>query len=387
MGDAGKARRDTWPGIGDLLEDLLFPKLLRAAGLALRPERILIALFALLLIEVIAWLPRLWLGEAWSDQMTGLVTPAGAWVWAEGGPLARALAAWETYPWSMTLVLLLGVVAWAVGGCMVARMAACDFSQGVLLGIAEARNFATTRVGSLVFAVIGPLLLVGLIGLGLAVGGWVLLSIPYVNVAGSVLYAIFLMGGALMVVLLVAYVLGFLMLVPAVACEGSDGIDAIGRAYPYVFGRPLRLVFYLAIAGVIGYVVIVIALAAAGAINWVTAVASGAFLGPRPASILDGGADLAGGGATAQRVVEFWTALVVRLGWAYALSYVFCSSTLIYLFMRRACDGQDVAELWMPGMVEGTMAESMKARAEASGLKPSDAAAPRAAPPEEVDSE
>ena len=38
-------------------------------------------------------------------------------------------------------------------------------------------------------------------------------------------------------------------------------------------------------------------------------------------------------------------------------------NTAMYLGMRRVCDGQDWSELWVPGMIAGTMAQSLAGRA------------------------
>ena len=51
------------------------------------------------------------------------------------------------------------------------------------------------------------------------------------------------------------------------------------------------------------------------------------------------------------------------------------SSTVLYLAMRRLVDGQDLHEIWMPGMVEGT-----QARATASAPGPAVTAAAPARP-------
>jgi hypothetical protein len=39
---------------------------------------------------------------------------------------------------------------------------------------------------------------------------------------------------------------------PAVAYDGSDGFDAISRAFSYLFSRPWRMIFYTALAAVYG---------------------------------------------------------------------------------------------------------------------------------------
>jgi hypothetical protein len=38
------------------------------------------------------------------------------------------------------------------------------------------------------------------------------------------------------------------------------------------------------------------------------------------------------------------------------------AAAVLYLSMRQVCDGQDLAELWSPGVVEGAMSESMAGR-------------------------
>lgn len=386
------------PGVrlADLFADLLWPKLLRAPALALRPERVFVGLLMVVLIDLIARVPIAWNGDAWVGAMsTQPGFPVGGWTaWADfaGQTWAWAWSVSSEYPFSFALVKLLSLVVVAFGGCMICRMAACDFSQSVIVGVAEARNFTAKRFGSLLFAVLGPVVLALVIALGMAVVGWVLFGVPYVNVLGAILYFLFLIGGAVIVVILLAYMLGYPLLIPAVACEGSDGIDAIGRVYPYVLSRPLRLILYYLLAGAILWIVVGIAFWIAGAVNGTTARAASWFLGDRGTAIfglaVPADAEVAGGGRAAYEVVQFWSGLVLMLASAYAVSVFFCASTIVYLLMRKVCDGQDVAELWMPGMVEGTMAESMRGRAEVAGTAVNaTAGGAGGAPPGEADSE
>jgi hypothetical protein len=53
--------------------------------------------------------------------------------------------------------------------------------------------------------------------------------------------------------------------------------------------------------------------------------------------------------------VGFWQGLIIMLVAAYIIAYLFSASTMIYLLMRRACDGQDIQEIWVPGLVPGTL--------------------------------
>ncbi|MCC6660829.1 MAG: hypothetical protein IT437_08085 [Phycisphaerales bacterium] len=360
----------------DLFRHLLWPRIFRAPGLALRPERLFVGLLMVVLLELIARIPEMWHGEQWRAAVAfpmEEVAEQPLWAW----PLAFLAAAWHwgwglarVYPWSAALVKVLSLIVISFGGCMLCRMAACDFSIRLVVGIAEARSFTTKRLGSVLFAVLGPVILALLIAFGLAVGGLVLFGVPYVNVLGAILYFLFLIAGGVITVILIAYAFGYPLLIPAVACEGSDGIDAIGRVYPYVFSRPLRLILYYLIAVALGCVAAAVVWIVLATVANVTSTATTWFLSPGAATTFSTFVDPAqrpGGGAAAASIVNFWTGLLLMLGAAYVVSYTFCASTIVYLLMRRLCDGQDTSELWMPGMVEGTMAESMQARATVAG--------------------
>jgi hypothetical protein len=55
-------------------------------------------------------------------------------------------------------------------------------------------------------------------------------------------------------------------------------------------------------------------------------------------------------------------ALVALIAGGFGVSVYFVAGVIIYLLMRQLCDGQDQHELWVPGMVEGTMAPGAAAR-------------------------
>jgi len=55
--------------------------------------------------------------------------------------------------------------------------------------------------------------------------------------------------------------------------------------------------------------------------------------------------------------IQFWQTIVVNLVISWVLVYLFSSSTWVYLLLRRAADGQDIEEIWRPGLVPGTLTE------------------------------
>ncbi len=54
--------------------------------------------------------------------------------------------------------------------------------------------------------------------------------------------------------------------------------------------------------------------------------------------------------------VSFWRTVIVGLVGGYVFANYFSGSTIVYLLMRRACDGQEITEIWQPGQVPGTAA-------------------------------
>jgi hypothetical protein len=201
------------------------------------------------------------------------------------------------------------------------------------------------------------------IALGLAIGGWVLFSVPGLNILGGLLFGLATLGALVASVLLIAYALVHPLLIPCVACESADVFDALSRAYEFLFNRPLRLVLYLVVLIVQGVIVVGIAAALIGLTQMFVTSMAGAWLGEASQAQLfapDVATEDAGATWVASaRLISFWMGLTQMLVGAFAVSYTFCGSTLLYLALRRISDGQDMSEIWVPGLVEGTMAESV----------------------------
>ena len=258
------------------------------------------------------------------------------------------------------------VVLIALGGGALARMTATDVARGEKLRLQEAVDFAVSSWRRLIFSLLLPLLIAGVLCALLIAGGW-LLMLPWVRVLGGLLYGLALLLGFGVVFLLAGYALGFSLLVPAVACENCDAADAQQRAYAYVLGRPLHLLGY-GVVGLVGLALgfVVASLFAVAALNVTGAIVDEVTGNPAVAAT-HGFAlfDLAPDRGAAIPLqwhskwsawfVSFWQTVVICLVAAYVFTYYFGASTIIYLLMRRACDGQEMTEIWQPGLVPGTM--------------------------------
>jgi hypothetical protein len=363
----------------DLASDLIWPRLLRAGRLALRPAHLGLAFFLVVITDFVAWAfvaleNALGLGgeaarAALEEHVARLrfdwiqPAPLSTADWLVGAFVDLPRALFLAHPLASTIGGLVLLLAWSLFGGAIARSTALEFARSradpwLQSFAAGRRNAVATAV-----SVAAPLVAVWLIGFLLALGGLVLLRLPVVTVLGGLLYGLFLAAGILAVLLMAGYALGHWMLLPAVACEQTDSIDAMQRAFGYTLGRPLRLVVYLAILAAQGWIMTWLVFAGVGAIVTFTGRCAAAWAGQRGGAMVDGATagplaaisetgpvilppgDLPVSFDVSAWFVQTWSLIPVTLGFAFVLSFVFCGSTLLYLAMRRVIDAQDMNEI------------------------------------------
>ena len=371
--------------LGDLTSGLLWPALLRATPLSLRTGRLALGLAAWVLILLLGNLNTLWSDKpAFIDALHGMIQRPLGWMGASAMSLdARGFISGAIALGDVPLAV------WVRLGGAIARSAAEEFCLDRVTPWNETMRFSLRKWAALFAAIVAPLAVVAVLALVLAVLG-LLFAVPVAHLLPAVLYPVFLLVGALAVIITILWVIGHPMLVPGVACEGTDAFDAVQRAFAYVLARPMRLVLYGAILIIQGVIIFGLANGVIGGIAGFTATTSGAFIGDTPREILtpipdstpvsqrsaetpritlagfvqeEGGEDAeaaesepSGPIAThgwSRRVVNFWTGALELLLGAFFVSYFFTASTILYLLLRRLCDGQDVAELWMPAPDQG----------------------------------
>jgi hypothetical protein len=377
----------------DLAGDLVWPRLLKAGALALRPARLGLAFFFLLGISLVASIGTGIAGTPASGAAsftTKVGAIGGAFVgagraagYADADEAARQLYRGlivlpgelvRAHPLATLVCFPLAIVLFTLVGAAISRTAATEVGLGAWLEWPKAVGFALSRWGTLAAAAVVPLVVGWMVCLGLAAGGWALFSAGWSGVLGGAVWILFLIGAGIAALILLAYVFGHPLLVPAVACESADALDAVQHAYALVFARPLRLVVYAAIliaqALIVGIIVAIV-------VAFIQRVAEGAasvWASDRGAAVIMGSPLVVGPAGTravvapdttAAWLVRFWTIIPTGLAAAFFVSYYWCASTLLFLGLRRVADGQDFSEIWMPGMVEGTMAEALSGRSAA----------------------
>lgn len=254
----------------------------------------------------------------------------------------------------------------AVCGGALSRMAVMEVSGRENMRIREAVDFSLGNWLKLMVAPAMPLILAAaLCGVIMLMG--LFTTLPWLDVIGTLFYGLALIFGLLIAVLVLVYTASFHLLIPAIATENCDVWDAQQRAYAYVLNRPLHWLGYglvgivgMALGFVVVSVVAVVTLnVTAGLFSTLTTnsalTAAGGFamfdLTPQPATAVHD----AWHSRVGAWLVQFWQSLVVSVVAAYVLAYYFAASTIVYLLMRRTCDGQDMAEVWRPGLVPGTL--------------------------------
>ncbi|MEE2907701.1 MAG: hypothetical protein VX527_07695 [Planctomycetota bacterium] len=275
--------------------------------------------------------------------------------------------------WFMLFMGLWTLLLIAVFGGALARMEAVQAAGGQRLGPLEATDFALSRFMNSYGSLLIPLVLAGaLAGLLLLIG--LLMNVPVLNILVAIFYAISLLIGLGVVLLLLGYIACGGMLIPAVAVENCDGGDAMQRAYSYMVTRPLHLILYVGI-GLIGLGLgLILVLVLANAALAVTAGLQGAwtwnssFAGAGGAVEIFSNIDNPSPGYSSWWTslsgwfIGFWESVVVMLVLGWIFSYCCAAWTRIYLLMRRACDGLEEDTIWYSGLIPGTLApESFEA--------------------------
>jgi len=277
------------------------------------------------------------------------------------------VAMWRTSRWFTVAFGIFLVIVLAIGGGALSRMSATQIAGQERLRVRTAIAFSVNNWRRFGFAILLPVLLALLVALVIMVFG-LLMNVPGLDILGSVLYGLALILGFVFAFLLFGYAAGFSLLVPAVACENCDPGDAMQRAFAYVINRPLHLLWYAVVALVglvLGY--LVVAFIASVMLN-LTAVAYDAasthsavsaaggytlfdLSRDRPAVVFANWHEL-----TSAWFINVWETIIVTLVAGYVFVYYYSASTVMYLLMRRAADGQDIEEIWRPGLVPGTLA-------------------------------
>jgi hypothetical protein len=253
------------------------------------------------------------------------------------------------------------VILCTAGGA-ICRCAALEFASNEKPGLFEAFEFAREKFRSLISAPLIPSFFMGVFSLILiAIGLFV--NIPW---AGEFILAILLPVllpiGFVLTLLLAISMAGTGLMFPAIAYEGTSGLDAIGRSICYVLTKPVWMVFYLLAQTLLGTFFYLVMRGLLFAVLWVTyhsiqlgvwrsAGAPGKleriWAEPSLFSLLGAAAGPTNlSEQVAGVMVGLLMLVITALIAAIAVSFIFSSMTIIYAMMRRKVDQTPIEKIW-----------------------------------------
>jgi hypothetical protein len=311
--------------------------------------------------------------EAFGQIMRAAVTP-GTWINQPGQiyqPVLRLTVDLPCWLWRAhkTFLIIWGLITlaiWALLGGAISRMAMMQAARNQRISLGEATRYAGRHWLNYLLAPVAVPLMVAVIALILALAGGVLVQwasyVPVINWIADLIaglgFGLAIGLGLLMAVLLILWAPGVHLMYPALAAEGSDALDAVARACGYVFGRPWRLLFYSLVALVYGAatylfvgLVIFAALTLTQAASSALAERLDILMPPPQWSQLEIDQPLSAeqvgwSGVVAGTLMRVWTYLAIAVVAAYAISFYFAASSVIYLLLRRVHDGTDMGQCY-----------------------------------------
>ncbi|UCC98920.1 MAG: hypothetical protein JSW66_03340 [Phycisphaerales bacterium] len=255
----------------------------------------------------------------------------------------------------------------SIAGGAICRIAALQFARAEKPGLTEAVQFSTKRFTSFFTAPLAAMAIIAFIGLFIFLLGLVG-NIPRV---GELIVGIgtplALVAGFLTAVILIGTAVGFNLMFPAVAHDGSDCFDAISRSLSYVYARPWQMIFYTAIAAVYGSVCYLFVRVFGFLTLWLTRwflqiglwtdsagseVNKLTAIWPKPEfGRLLGSSDAMPGNSTewiAAFLVRLFVLVVVGLVVSFIISFYFSANSIIYSLMRSKVDNTAREDIYMP---------------------------------------
>lgn len=419
------------------LDSFLFPRIFQAFRMSIQPTKLIIALCALALICLTGWSMDLASQSVVlaPDRTTELdvyarpilhpderILPfrdmglrtgvfASLWTFASvhlhsalislfqiniDAVLRNIVACFAALVWAFRYHVVYSLIFFAVvlvvlsvAGGAICRIAALQFAGAERPGLREAIRFGLRKFTAFCTAPLTPMLAVVIIGATIILLGAVG-NIPFAGeLAVGLLLPLALAIAVIIAVIAIGLVGGFSLMFPTIAYEDSDCFDSMSRSFSYVYNKPWRMGFYMAVAFVYGAICYVFARFFSFLVLWTTHTFLQLGFAYRntkldaiwPEPTLD---DFFGAGVGAptnwstsisSALIYFWVLVVIGLVIAFVISFYFSASTIIYALMRNRVDLIALEDVYIYSPPEAPAASPAQATTEEvpSGTGPSPA--------------
>ena len=223
--------------------------------------------------------------------------------------------------------LALMVLIWGAVVCVVARQGAALTAARPVPGFGQTWNLFTSRCGGIYFLPIVPWACVLAFAVLMALLRLPSVALPVLSAPTGWLLALLAFPCALLA-------FGSVFAIPlgwsAMMNEPDpDPIDSLSRGYEYLLRRPLHLIWYLLVCGLLGYLVQIFFGYVAGAATAACTIVGSAF--------------------AADEVMMVHSVFMVQTVWLSAqITLQFALLGGVYLLLRRDAGGQHIEDLWFP---------------------------------------
>jgi hypothetical protein len=253
--------------------------------------------------------------------------------------------------------LLWNLFVWSIFGGAISRMCSVQFARDQQIGIRRALIFSASRFAGYVAAPLMPLVGIAILWMLCVLGGWIG-RIPGGFGQGllGVLWGLELLFGFFMAIVLIGVAIGWPLMFATISVEGTDGFDALSRAYNYVFERPLYLLWQAIVMMFYGSIVIyfvwlmaqLLTQLAVWGVSWGMGYdAAAGLIGGGTGLIAPGesvGESTAGWGAP---LAGAWMRLLASIVVGFVYSFFWSSSTIIYFVLRHSVDANEFDEVFV----------------------------------------
>jgi hypothetical protein len=182
----------------------------------------------------------------------------------------------------------------------------------------------------------------------------VVASIPILGpVLNLILYPLVILAGLIIVLIGFGGLLGLLLMVSAISTERNGALDAISRAFSYIYSRPLQfffayfLIFLFAyIILLVGHIFVAITASAFDTGVWADQLTSHLERNTGQSAFTPELKDTGFYG-----LAHIWVWLLHRILWwgigGYVVYYILGGTTAVYFQLRREVDGTEESEIYL----------------------------------------
>ncbi|MBI9017900.1 MAG: hypothetical protein JEZ07_11640 [Phycisphaerae bacterium] len=281
----------------------------------------------------------------------------------------------------MTYILMLaGLVVWAVFGGAICRITALQITRDEQVGAMHALKFSSSRLINFIGAPLWAFAVIFAFGVVIWLLGWLVVIPSAGAVLAGLVFWITLIAGAVIALFSIGTAMSLNIMFPSVAVEGFDSFDALSRSLNYIYSKPWHLLGYSLISGIYGAICYLFirmfafvlllttyyffaASANHGQASNIAATGRLSAMWAKPAySNLQPAINwnaLCGAETFGAVCIWFWVALVALSVLAFAVSFFYSVNTVIYILLRQKVDGVDLEAVYLEHRVEELVAQGL----------------------------